>query len=412
MSALFSIFSVNSQTVAEIAIEQANRELWYKYIDKYGIINDFVGERPTAMDCRLSRPNAFGWWTPIENGGFFNGIYLMAACERVRLTNSDVDRDKARILAQGLLKLALVSDVPGFISRGISDDGKTHYPNGSNDQTIPWFFGLNHYLNSDIPSIKEKKIIKDKMIEVAQAIRLNNWGFPSDGMFTGGSRDDLEDYRFLEAPCYLWLLLTMHKLTDDITWFNQYQAALKDVSNVGDKTRIEICSEGIAYSADYEVWGNRRDYLWVYVIKQASLIELLKMEKEDSIRSLYLKGIMNNKDFAMEYANEFSKFDNNDTKKYGNSDWRASYSEWYPQFTVDEAISISRLKNDEITGHRKGYERTYMTNPLAAASIIALVGDPDDCELIDKIVAHYDYSKLNLGEFFFAEFAYYVKKCN
>ena len=52
-----------------------------------------------------------------------------------------------------------------------------------------------------------------------------------------------------------------------------------------------------------------------------------------------------------------------------------------------------------------------MTTPLAAASIIALFGNNTDCELLRKVVAHYDYSKLYLGEFIYAEFAYYKMAC-
>ncbi len=47
-----------------------------------------------------------------------------------------------------------------------------------------------------------------------------------------------------------------------------------------------------------------------------------------------------------------------------------------------------------------------MTTPLAA-SIIALFGNNADVDLIRKVVAHYDYSKLYLGEFIYAEFAHY-----
>jgi hypothetical protein len=51
-----------------------------------------------------------------------------------------------------------------------------------------------------------------------------------------------------------------------------------------------------------------------------------------------------------------------------------------------------------------------MANPLATASIIAMAGEPKNNELIKKVISHYDYSKLNLSEFFFAEVAYYALK--
>jgi hypothetical protein len=70
----------------EGAVEQAHARLWRERIDPYGVMLDYVGELPTPEDTRLGRPNAIGWWSPIENGPMFTGLYLPAACERARRT--------------------------------------------------------------------------------------------------------------------------------------------------------------------------------------------------------------------------------------------------------------------------------------------------------------------------------------
>ncbi|WP_273215122.1 hypothetical protein [Runella zeae] len=399
----------NAQPTPETAIQQANHALWTKFIDKYGVVNDFVGERPTPNDCRLSRPNAFGWWTPIEDGAFFTGLYLIAACDRAKTTKNETDRDKARILAQGLLKLSLVSDVPGFIARGVSTDGKTHYPNGSNDQTIPWVYGLYYYLKTDIPTPTESKIMRNKIVEVIQALQLADWRFPSDGMFTGKFRDDLRDNRFLEAPCYLLLLKIMHQLTNDNNWASLYHTAAHEKPEGSLKTRGEVCAEGIEY--DVKMWGESKSYLWIYVMKQAALVELASSETDATLKAHFQAGQKRNRDFVMKFAQRYTEFNNHDEKVFGNADWRACYTDWYPQFTIEEAIAVSKLKNDAKIGKRKGYERELMTTPLAAASIMALFGNKADCDLIRKVISHYDYSKLYLGEFLYAEFAYYKTVC-
>jgi len=54
-----------------------------------------------------------------------------AACERARRSRSPADAAQARRLAAGLLKCASVSDVPGFIARGVGTDGACRYPLGS-----------------------------------------------------------------------------------------------------------------------------------------------------------------------------------------------------------------------------------------------------------------------------------------
>lgn len=411
LCSLVAVTSVRAQVHPKTAADQAGHELWTKFIDKYGIINDFVGERPTAMDARLSRPNAFGWWTPIEDGAFFTGLYLGAMCERAAQTGLQEDKDKARILAQGLLKLSMVSDVPGFIARGVSTDGITHYPNGSNDQTVPWFYGLYQYLKTDIPSVKEKEIIKAKMTEVIEALRLNDWEFPSDGMYTGLSRDDLRDNRFLEIPCYLYLLRAMHEVTGNADWLERYKRAAVEVPKGGTKGRAQISAEGIAYDQDF--WKDRKNksYLWIYVMKTAAMVELARLEKDPVIKASYLEGIKKSRDFVIDFAKGYTQFDNKDEKVFGNTDWRACYTEWFPQFTIADAIAVSTLRNDAKAGPRKNYERNFMTTPLAAASILALAGNPEDCKLIDEVVGHYNYAKLYLGEFFYAEYAYYHKPC-
>ena len=91
---------------------------------------------------------------------------------------------------------ASVSDVKGFISRGVSSDGKTHYPIGSEDQTVPWIYGMYMYLKSDIPDAEEKSAVKSKIIEVCLALDANNWNCPCDGKFRGQHHGELSKFRF------------------------------------------------------------------------------------------------------------------------------------------------------------------------------------------------------------------------
>lgn len=157
-----------AQAELDQAVESAHAALWGKFIGAEGLIHDYVGELPAPEECALGKPNAIGWWSPIENGPMFTGTYLAAICQRARRRGAAADRDKSRRLAQGLLACASVSDVPGFIARGMGTDGRCHYPLGSQDQTHPWFYGLHAYATSGIPDAEERKIVVDKMKEVAK----------------------------------------------------------------------------------------------------------------------------------------------------------------------------------------------------------------------------------------------------
>ena len=119
------------------AVEDAHTNLVARFVGPEGLLRDYEGEIPTPADCRDCRPNAMGWWSPIENGPMFTGPYLEAVCVRARETGSAADRALARKLAGGLMRAASVSDVKGMVVRGFGTDGICHYPLGSEDQTIP-----------------------------------------------------------------------------------------------------------------------------------------------------------------------------------------------------------------------------------------------------------------------------------
>lgn len=404
--------NANAQESVQDAINLANTELWKKFIDQYGIIHDFVGEVPTPDDCTLGKPNAIGWWSPIENGPFFTGLYLPAACERAHRTGLEIDRNKARLLAQGLLTCASVSDVPGFIARGVGTDGKCHYPMGSTDQSIPWFYGLYCYIKSDIPGTEERKMVVKKIEEVVNAIRLNDWKFPCDGSFKGQYRDGLKEKRFLEVTCYLFVLKAMHEITHEDVWLKSYQEALFEKPSGSDKTRAEICSSGYLIDSDVLFYSGLKNInkglLWIYVKNQASLFQLAELENDETVKAYYKKGLVQNGINAIEAIMQYKEFDNNDTKVFGHANWREGYPTWFPQKTQEDARRLSNMGDKAKLGERKSYERAFMTNPLAAAAIVAFAGDENNRNIIQQAIIHYDYSKLNLSEFFFAEIAYYA----
>ncbi|NEW80933.1 MAG: hypothetical protein GZ094_00985 [Mariniphaga sp.] len=412
---MMSAWFAGAQTHISYTVEQANTVLWKKFIDKYGIIHDFVGETPTPEDCVLGRPNAVGWWSPIENGPFFTGLYLSAACERARRSGDKIDDEKARRLADGLLKCASVSDVAGFIARGVGTDGQCHYPLGSVDQTIPWYLGLYSYLKSDIPTPQHRKIVMNKLREVTSALNALDWKLPCDGCFKSEFRGDLKSNNYLEVTSYLFLLRMMYQLFQDPIWLERYQTALFEYPRGSvekpselNKTRIDICAAGIRI--DSVIFQNKHfdSQLWIYVKNQATIVYLAAMENDEKIKASYRIGIEQNVTNALEVIEAYKTFNNNDTKKFGHSNWREGYPTWFTQKTQSDAAKLASMGNKEKLGERKLYERTYMTNPLAAAAIIALAGDSVNREIVEHVISHYNYSKLNLSEFFLAEFAYYA----
>ena len=413
--AFFVLQSFSFPSPLDKAVELAHQEIWKKFVDQYGIVHGYVGETPTPEDCSIGRPNFIGWRSPISDGAFFTGLYLTAMCEKAQRSGNKTDREKAKKLANGLLRCASVSDVPGFIVRGVGTDGQCHYPVGSTDQTVPWFLGLYRYLKSGIPSETERQLVASKMEKVADALNMNDWKLPCDGIFKGQYRDDLKDKRFLEVPSYLFIIRAMYEITNNDIWNKRYQTALFEhprgsieQPSVSDKTRLEICAAG--YRIDSLIFTGSnidKNSLWIYVKNQASLAQLVLLEKDKTIRTFYQTGLAKNANNAMEVIEDYRDFNNNDTKKFGHANWREGYPIWLPQKTQADAENLLKKGDTEKLGKRREYEKSFMTNPLAAATIIASSGDHANRENIERVICHYDFSKLNLSEFFFSEVAYY-----
>lgn len=412
---------VSARTTSE-SVEQVHAALWDKLVDRHGIILDFVGAAPTPEDCTRGRPNAIGWWSPIENGAMFTGLYLPAACERARRTGNPLDCANARRLAWGLMKCASLSDVPGFIGRGVGADGKCHYALGSDDQTHPWFYGLHAYVTSSIPDRAEKEQIVAKMKEVANALEATGWKCPCDGAFKGQFRGSFQGYLFRDAVRYLHVLRMMNDVTGDPVWLDRYRKALAECPNGCDltvtrspdklneaanskNTRAEICAVGFAF--DRKVIDVDHTF-WIFAGTQGALAELLAMETDDALRTLYRRGLLANSKIATAGMAVYKKFDNNDAKIFGHADWRSVFTTWFPQETQNQAERLAGTGDRTKAGERKGYEHQFMVNPLAAAAIVALAGDNSNRDAVERVIRHYNYSKLNMAQFFFAECAYYA----
>jgi hypothetical protein len=132
------------------------------------------------------------------------------------------------------------------------------------------------------------------------------------------------------------------------------------------------------------------------------------VETDPAAQVAYRKGLAVNAAFAVPAAETYARFDNADQGFFGTADWRAANPTWFPQPTQAEAERLAKIVDYKKRGPRKNYEATWMRHPLAAAAVIALSGDAAGRPLVLKAVSHYDYAKLNMAEFFFAECAYYA----
>jgi len=401
--------------------EEAHRCLWGRFVDAHGVLLDYAGpggevELPNGEDCALGRPNAIGWWSPIENGAFFNGLYLQALCLRARRTGTEGDRAKARRIAGGLLKLSELSDVEGFIGRGIGSDGKCHYPMGSDDQTHPWFLGLFQYLKSGLPEGKERAQVEEAILRVALALEKSGWKGPCDGSFTGETRGDFTKAEFRGAANLLFILRSLHALTGETGWLGKYRRALRETPEGGPDDRLAICSRSCLH--DLPHIPDIRTQMWIVAGAQSSLAELIGMEEDPSARKAFRDGLEKNQAVAAEGLAEYRKFVPDERSPYRVLRWREAFPVWRAQksqaeaqrLAVEQLAALDRLDTDAGRPSHRALERHFMQQPLAAACVAAIGASAEWKEKVRGPVAqalgHYDYGSLNTSSFFFAECAF------
>lgn len=382
------------------SIDAAHAEL-LKFVSADGLLQDYLGDIPTAAECAECRPNAKGWWTPIENGPMFTGPWLAAVCARAKASGKAEDRALARRLADGLLLTSRCSDVPGFIARGMGADPKIHYPVGSMDQTLPWFYGLWAYCRSGVADPVHAEQVKVRMLEVARALEKNGWKCPNESPF---DKEDCGDFLndglpFRNASHGLFLFRILAELEPTRKAF--YLEKASERPKGCELTRLEVCAKGYETDIPKLPWLEPH-LLWIYVTAQGCLKELATLEPNEPA---FREGLKANAARAEKFLDIYKKYDNSTEKPFRYGNWRTGYV-WRPQTTLAESDKVSWSGKKEVLGTRKNFERDFMTAPLSAAAICAFAGTAR-AEL-EKMLGHFDWTTLNISEFFFAEVAWFA----
>lgn len=392
---------------AASAAEFAHTEIWRRFIDMHGIMIDFADmdgkvSLPTPEECKAGKPNALGWWAPIENGAMFNGLYMDAAVLRWKRTKSPDDAAKARKLMEGLLLLNAISDVKGFVGRGVSTDGKSHYPMGSNDQTLPWFLGLWRYWQSELATDAEKQRIAKHLVETVEEIVRLGWKMPAEAPF--GTRGSFEGFHFEETSRKLFTMKMLHTLSGDAKWRTMYLTELEQRGGEKHQSKREICTDGMKFFY-------ARTHNWTSCAAVGALRGLWELETDAALKADFAKGLVASAKLAAESLPLAQQFDNADTSHF-EMNWRVMNAQWKPQTTEKEAqeLALAQMKLFGKLAPRRGKETAFVREPTAAAWIVTLCPDTGVLKQhaadVEKVIAHYDYTKLYYSQFFWVEGAW------
>ena len=388
---------------ARDAIETAHTEIWRRFVDEHDVLLDYTDLDgsvmiPAAEECLAGKPNALGWWSPIENGAMFNGMYMDGMVNRALQTGSATDQAKARRLAEGLLRLADCSEVDGFIGRGFSTGGRTNYPMGSNDQTGPWFYGLWRYLESGLGDADIQQRIESKFKEVADILAqtpLPNWLMPAEPPFTW--RGSFRPVTWGGAPRLLFVCKAMHRLTGDPVWADRYNTLLLE----GNPTRLAICEQGLQEGAP----------IWTGACSAIALRGLWEMEDDPDLKEAFARGLRATAAVAAAGMSERNEFSNDDTSTFEHN-WRVMNDLWHEQSTAKEAsdLATEQLKLIRQLSPRRGKELNYVRTAAFAAWVVTLSPDAPTGEVRTEILetlAYFQTGKMFCVSFFPLECAWW-----
>lgn len=402
----------------EAAAEKAVAELWRRFVmPAHGTILHYAGLNgevivPTAEECAALRPNGGGWMTPIEDGPMFGGLLLDGLCNRWRKLRTEESATQARRIARGLVKLAHAGGTPGFVARGLTLDGKAHYPGTSEDQTLPWFYGLWRYVRSGLPEAAEKRELTTLMEKTALALEGHGWQIPCDPL-SFGYRGNYIRAKHIDAARLLFLHRALYDLTGHDRWLARYRTVANEVIGDERRSRREWCAVGMDYVSPsiptYNFTGTSSvsQKLWTSSMSQAALRGLWEMETDEEWRRGYRRGLGINARNAIVHLVRHRRLDEG-AKLTFDIDWHFLEPSWKPQANCDEAILLMRTQLPLWGRHnpRSVWEDDTVREPLFAAWIVTLAADPDlmrECrDEIDRMLVHYRWDELYTSLFFAA----------
>jgi hypothetical protein len=124
------------------------------------------------------------------------------------------------------------------------------------------------------------------------------------------------------------------------------------------------------------------------------------------------RGLQASADLAFKSLPLAEKFDQNDPRTF-DPDWRVMNALWKPQQTEAEAEDLAHAQLREFlkVSPRRALETEFVREPTAAAWVVTLAPDAailrERAEAIERVIAHYDYTRLFYSQFFWVEAAWW-----
>ena len=401
----------NTDILLDQALHEIHLTVWSRFINENNLLLDYTElsgniSLPTPDECEQNQPNALGWWSPIENGGFFNGDYLLGLLAAYRYAeqtgeDSEIRKRKTEIrrLVQGLLLIQDVCETDGCICRGVGSDGYCHYPGSSDDQISPWLLALDAYMESGIPSEGEVKVCRSHLLRQLDGLYANNWTVPGDrpGFERGSyiSRDGVYE-AWLGA---IHLLTALHiygkVLPEKRALFMKYwNEPLFD-----GKSPKMLIEEGLPEFRVNSIW---------YLSHSCYALRMFQDRQEEEVRKICRKCLRQVAEMTLPCLRRWQDYV---PGLSFDPDWRKMLIPWKPQNSCSEAAALA-CGEMGFLWHRKispaiGMEKNSILDFSAAMWLMMISQDSSliklSMEELRKAAPMIPWSRLHYAGFFFVE---------
>jgi len=391
-------------------ISQLHDIVFDKFVNKpYGHLLDYSGPLPTKNDCDSCFPNVTGWWTPIENGAFFTGIYLYALLDSEE--SIEKYRDDILTLKDGLLHLQDVAKIDGFIARGVGNDGECHYPYSSDDQLGPFLVGIWKYRNSVLCSDAERADIDSRILRIVDTAERSSWCYRNElnDSFHGGCNDKW----WRSVAQKMFMLRIAYEIAKDEDREKAYRRNLSEHPSDSYISRLRVLENGFS---TYMIREPAHAYYWIFTSSSLMHYELYCMETDPDVKCRLKNGLVRNGEIAIEFTKDFEKRPENQSELAFDPDWTKLRAGWLPVDKQEHPIAFASNQSREwaVLVPARRYEHTFLANSLFSAWICMkctdkAIADAAFKNLCDNI-AFTDWDALHLCYTFAAESAYISHK--
>jgi hypothetical protein len=238
----------------------------------------------------------------VSNCAIAGGLFLGQLVDIHAVTGNAGALEQARVVFDGLTRLASASERKGFIARCVlpGDPTRAHFNNSSVDQYTFYVYGLYKYFRSRMPSDADRERMRRIMDEICTAIERDNTILASNGEPAWVS--DIEAIRADRSSRVLEVFLAGHAITGNPHWREVYLDAVRQAGSQRLRTLLDADIVRYTYAPRDRKRGPDYADLNSMWQTQYSLVPLVELETDLALKAAYVEAMRLNASIAERYG--------------------------------------------------------------------------------------------------------------